>query len=134
MAITKNTARQWPLAAVVDIAFGDTPTTATFYEAVDLPGKARVYGGVLVVKTAWDSTTNTFAVGDSGTGARYLAASDLKTVGSYPFDLTAEDGSAPLDIGVTYTETGAAAGAGAAQLIVLYTLDDRSNEVQPTVD
>lgn len=134
MAITKNTARQWPLAASVDIAFGDAPTTATFYEAIDLPGKARVVGGALVVKTAWDSTTNTFAVGDSGAAARYLSATDLKTVGTTVFDFSTDDGSAPLDIGVTYTETGAASTAGAAQVIVYYVIDDRSNEVQPTVD
>jgi len=134
MAITKNTGRQWPLAAVVDIAYGDTPTTATFYEAADLPGAARVTGGALVVKTAWDSTTNTFAVGDSGAADRYLTASDLKTVGTYVFDFASDDGSAPLDVGVTYTETGTAASAGSAQLIVYYVLDGRANEVQPSVD
>lgn len=134
MAISKNTGRQWPLSAVVDIAFGDTPTTATFYEAADLPGSARVTGGALVVKTAWDSTTNTFAVGDSGAAARYLTATDLKTVGTTRFDFSADDGSAPLDVGVTYTETGAAATAGAAQVIIEYVLDGKANEVQPTVD
>lgn len=134
MAISKDTGRQWPLCAVVDIAYSDTPTTATFYEAADLPVTARVIGGALVVKTAWDSTTNTFAVGDSGAAARYLSATDLKTVGTTAFDFSADDGSAPLDIGVTYTETGTAATAGAAQLIILYTMDGKANEVQPSVD
>lgn len=134
MAITKNTGRQWPLVAVVDIAFGDTPTTATFYEAADLPGSARVIGGALIVTEAWDSTTNTFAVGDATTAARYLAATDLKTLGTTEFDFTAEPGTAILDVGVTYVETGAASTVGAAKLYITYALDGKSNEVQPTVD
>lgn len=134
MAISKDTGRQWPLCAVVDIAYSDTPTTATFYEAADLPGNARVIGGALVVKTAWDSTTNTFSVGDSGAAARYLSATDLKTAGTTAFDFSTDDGSAPLDVGVTYAETGAAATAGAAQLIIQYVIDGKANEVQPSTD
>lgn len=135
MAISKNTGRQWPLCAVVDIAYSDTPTTATFYEAADLPGNARVIGGALVVKTAWaTATTATFAVGDSGAAARYLSATDLKTAGTTVFDFSTDDGSAPLDVGVTYTETGSAATAGAAQLIIQYVIDGKANEVQPSVD
>lgn len=134
MAISKDTGRQWPLCAVVDIAYSDTPTTATFYEAADLPGNARVIGGALVVKTAWDSTTNTFSVGDSGAAARYLSATDLKTAGTTAFDFSTDDGSAPLDVGVTYAETGTAATAGAAQLIIEYVIDGKANEVQPSTD
>ena len=134
MAISKDTGRQWPLCAVVDIAYSDTPTDATFYEAVDLPANARVIGGALVVKTAWDSTTDTFSVGDSGAAARYLSATDLKTVGTTPFDFSTDDGSAPLDVGVTFGFTGPASTAGAAQLIVQYVIDGKANEVQPSTD
>lgn len=134
MAITKNVDRQWPLVAIVDIAFGDTPTTATFYEAADLPGKARVIGGALIVKTVWDSSTNLFAVGDSGSADRYLTSQDIKVLGTTVFDFNSDDGVAPLDVGVTYTETGGATTTGAAQLVILYVIDERSNEIQPATD
>lgn len=135
MAITKDTGRQWPLVAVVDIAFGDTPTTATFYEAADLPGNARVVGGALIVKTAWaTATTALFAVGDSGAADRYLSSTTLSAAGTTRFDFNSDDGSAPLDVGVTYTETGSAATAGSAQLVIQYVIDGKANEVQPTQD
>jgi hypothetical protein len=135
MAITKNTGRQWPLVAVVDIAYSDTPTTATLYEAADLPPTARVIGGALVVKTAWaTATTALFAVGDTGAADRYLTSQTLLAEGTFPFDFASDDGSAPLDVGVTYTETGSAATAGAAQLIIEYVLDGKANETQPSVD
>jgi hypothetical protein len=135
MAITKNTGRQWPLVAEVSIAFGDTPTTATFYEAIDMPPTARVIGGGLTIDTAWATATSpTFSVGDSGSGTRYLTTKDLtSTAGTYfPF-VIATDGGA-LDVGVTYAFTGSAADAGAATLSVLYVIDGKSNEVQPTAD
>lgn len=135
MAISKNTGRQWPLCAVVDIAFSDIPTTATFYEAADLPGNARVIGGALVVKTAFDTgTTATLSVGDSGAAARYLSATDIKTAGTTVFDFSTDDGSAPLDVGVTGAYVGTAATAGAVQLVIQYVIDGKANEVQPSVD
>ena len=132
MAITKNVARQYPLVAEVAFTFADIPTTATAYEALDLPSGARVIGGALIVTTAWDSTTNTLSVGDAGLGTRYLTTQDLKsTAGTYIPFVIATNGSA--DVNVTYVFTGAAATAGAARLIVEYVIDDRAHEVQPTV-
>jgi len=133
MAISKNTGRQYPLVAEAAFAFGDIPTTATAYEALDLPIGARVIGGGLVVITPWDSTTNTLSVGDADLGTRYLATKDLKSAaGTYfPF-VIATSGSA--DINVTYAFTGPAATVGAARLFVEYVLDGRAHEVQPTRD
>jgi hypothetical protein len=134
MSITKNTGRQWPLVAEVSIAFGDTPTTATYYEALDLPPGAKVIGGGLTIDTAWaTATTPTFSVGDATTATRYLTTKDLtSTAGTYfPF-VIATHGSA--DVGVTYAFTGSAADAGAATLSVLYVIAGKSNEVQPNAD
>lgn len=132
MAITKDTGRQWPLYASVDFAFGDIPTTATFYEAIDLPGSARVIGGYIEVTAVWDSTTNSVNVGDSGSATRYATGVDLKALGVT--ELSAGGAVGALDVGVTYTETGTAATTGAATLVVGYVLDGRANEVQPTAD
>lgn len=135
MAISKDTGRQWPLCAVVDFAYSDIPTTATLYEAADLPASARVIGGALVVKTAWNTATSaTLAVGDSGAAARYLAATDIKTAGTTVFDFSTDAGGAILDVAVTPTYVGAAATAGAAQLIIQYVIDGKANEVQPSTD
>lgn len=133
MAITKDTGRQWPLVAKVSFGFADTPTTATAYEALDLPNGAVVIGGGLLIDTAWDSTTNTLSVGDAASGTRYLTTKDLKsTAGTYfPF-VIATKGVA--DVNVTYAFTGGAATAGAATLVVQYVIDGKSNEVQPTGD
>ena len=129
MAITKDISRQWPLVAEVAIVFGNIPTTATAYEAVELPVGARVIGGALIVVTAWDSTTNTLSVGDADLGTRYLTTKDLKaTAGTYfPF-VIATNGSKAVN--VTYAFTGGAATVGAARLIVQYVIDDRQNENQ----
>jgi hypothetical protein len=130
MAITKNAGRQNPLVAEVSIAFGDTPTTATYYEAIELPVGAKVIGGGLTVDTAWaTATTPTYSVGDTTTATRYLTTKDLtSTAGTYfPF-VIATDGS--LDVGVTYAFSGSAADAGAATLTVLYFIEDRATEAQ----
>jgi hypothetical protein len=133
MAITKNSGRQWPLVGEVSFAFSAIPTTATAYEAMDLPNGAKVVGGGLTIDTAWDSTTNTLSVGDAGLATRYLTTKDLKsTAGTYfPF-VIATDGSA--DVNVTYAFTGGAATVGAATLTVEYVIDGKANEVQPTRD
>lgn len=80
MPITKQSARQQIIDANVDVAFGDIPTTATAYSAIDVPVNSIITGGDLVVTTAWNTgTTATLSVGDASSAARYLGATDIKT-------------------------------------------------------
>lgn len=129
MAITKNAGRQNLLVAEVVIDFDDIPTTATYYEAIELPPSARITRGGLYVDTAWDSTTNTLSVGDAGLATRYLTTQDLKsTAGTHiPFVAVATTGSA--NVGVTYAFTGGAATVGSARLWVEYFITGRATEV-----
>lgn len=128
MPITKQSARQQPIEAWVDFTYADIPTTATAYDALDLPVNAIVVGGDLVVTTAWNTATSaTLAIGDATTGNRYLTATDLKTVGR----------TALVPTGFTHTSVenlikgttafvGAAATAGAARLRVAYIVKGRA--------
>jgi hypothetical protein len=134
MAITKDTGRQWPLVAKVSFDYTKIPTTATAYEALDLPPGASVIGGALIVDSPWLTvTTATLSVGDADAATRYLTTADLEAAAGtyYPF-VIATKGS--KDVNVTYAFTGAAATAGAATLVVQYVLDGKANETQPTVD
>lgn len=80
MPITKNSGRQELITATVDFAFGDVPTTATIYDALDLPVGAIVTGGDFVVTTAWNTGTTAAAnIGDATLATRYGSGIDLKS-------------------------------------------------------
>lgn len=128
MAITKNTARQEVIAAYVDFTFADAPTTATIYDALNLPTNAVVVGGDLVVTTAWDTgTTATIDVGDVTSGNRYANDVNLKAAARTALTLTGfvTTTTQPV-INVTPTLSGTAATAGAARLTVLYVVKGRA--------
>lgn len=88
MPITKNSNRQQLITAFVDFVAADIPTTATFYEAIDLPVGAIITGGDLTVTTAWNSTTATLQVGDVTLASRYSGAVDLKVLGRTALTVT----------------------------------------------
>ena len=126
MAISKNASRQELVTAFVDFTFADVPTTATSYEALDLPVNAVIVGGDLVVTTAWNSTTATFQIGDATLASRYSGAVDLKSA--------ARTALTPTGFVHTATEkalkganiiTGTAT-AGAARLSVQYYVKGRA--------
>ena len=72
MAIKKNAARQELIVAHLDIGYADPTTYGTAGEAFDLPGNAILFGGDVVVKTAWNSaTTATLKLGDATDDDRY---------------------------------------------------------------
>ena len=127
MAITKNKGRQGVISAWVDIAFGDVPTTATAYTAVDLPVGAIVVGGDLVVDTAWDTgTTATLSVGDASSAARYLGATSVKSTGRTALVPTGFVTTATQPaISVTTVISGTATTVGAARLRVDYIVRKR---------
>lgn len=125
MAITKNTARQWPLVAVVDFDFNDVGTIGT-YPAIDLPGNAIVTGGVLEVVTA-DAGGGTVAV---AVGAVTLLAATASTPASRTFITE----TPPITTAPTTVDVAVAAFAlttGVYRLTIEYVLAGRANEVQP---
>lgn len=128
MAITKNKGHQEVISAYVDIAFGDVGTTATAYNAIDLPVGSEVIGGALVVDTAWDTgTTATLSVGDASSAARYLAATSVKATGRTALVPTGFVTTATQPaVSVTTVITGTATTVGAARLRVDYIVRKRA--------
>lgn len=128
MPIKKNSARQEVIAAHVDFTYADIPTTATVYEALDLPPGAVVVGGDLVVTTAWNTgTTATIDIGDVTTGNRYANDVDLKTAARTALTLTGfTTTTTQKTVNATPTLSGTAATAGAARLTVLYVVKGRA--------
>ena len=90
MAIKKNSMRQEPILAYLDIGYADPTAYGTAEEAFDLPGNAVLIGGDVVVKTPWNSaTTATLKLGDAADDDRYTASAiDLKTAGRTALTLT----------------------------------------------
>lgn len=128
MPITKNTGRQEVIAATVDFTYADVPTTATVYEALNLPANAVVVGGDFVVTTAWNTgTTATIDIGDVTTGNRYGNDIDLKTAARTALTLTGFTvTNTQKTVNVTPALAGTAATAGAARLTVLYVVKGRA--------
>lgn len=136
MAITKDVSRQTSLFASVTFDYADIPTTATVYEAIDLPPNAMVVGGKLYVTTAWNSgTTATVDIGDTTDPDRYSATPcDLTATApvAYAFDASPGGHSSlvgGLSVDLTTVFAGTAATAGEATLVVEYIIAGRANEV-----
>lgn len=125
MAISKNTARQWPLIASVDFDFNDAPAIAV-YEAIDLPGGAKVVAGELEVVTV-DAGGGTVKV--TLNSVDLLAATASTPVSRTAFTETGLMTTAPSTVDIEI-ET-AVITTGVYRLTVQYFLDGRSNEVQP---
>ena len=130
MAITKNSARQYPLVAHVTITGGSDVTTAGAYEAIDIPAGAVVTGGFIDITTAF--TTNVdIDVGDGVDPDRYTSTIiNADSLGMTPLTLDGYEYSAKDTIDVTVAT--ATAAAGVAELVVEYVMmDGRANETQP---
>jgi hypothetical protein len=128
MPITKNSARQEIVSAYVDFTFADIPTTATSYNALDLPVNAIVLGGDLVVTTAWNTATSaTLSIGDAGSATRYATTVDLKTAARVALTLAGATHDATNNVLKALTAlSGTAATAGAARLTVNYIVKNRA--------
>lgn len=142
MAITKDSNRQYPLIATVDVGFADLTETVAA-EAIDLPVNAVVVGGRVVVTEVFNSTTSDVViVGDGGDTNRYTAtAIDLTALGSYALDgggdvltVITTGGykyTAPDTLDVIWTAgTASTATTGAFTLEVLYYVDGKGQENQ----
>jgi hypothetical protein len=107
--------------------FGDAGT----FEVLPLPVGAVVVGGEVIVETAGAGpTAYTMNVGINGSATAFASAVDLKTAAR-----TALTISAPLtsnsgqNVRVAITSTVANATAGKARVRVMYTIDNRAQEV-----
>lgn len=82
MPITKNAARQEPIAAFVDFSFADIVNNVAA-PAIDLPVNAIVIDGSIVTTEAWNSTTSdVMDVGDAGGATRYLTDGNIRALGA----------------------------------------------------
>lgn len=133
---------QWPLVAEFTLNFNDTMldstgaskdfgltnTAATAFDVINLPYGAVVIGGDVVTETAFDTASYAVTVGDATTANRYLASTDVKAAGRTALVPTGyvSDGGA---VRVTITNADACT-AGKATVRVMYTIRNRTNEVQ----
>lgn len=140
----KAAGRQWPLVAEVVLKLGtdavinaDGVKTAlnaasVVSDLVPLPPGAVVIGGDVTVDTVSNETgTATIAVGDSGNATRYLPATSTKAVARTALTLTGFRGNGE-DVRVTLANQNGNATAGTVSLRVMYVVQDRANEVQPS--
>lgn len=141
--LRKNRTLQYPLVAEFTFNVTDSLVAtdgvervfkaagaAQIFDVIGLPPLATVIGGEVVVETASnDSSTATVKVGDSASDARYLGATSIKTAARTALVPTGFRGNGE-DIRITLANAGGDATAGTVTVRVLYTIQNRSNEVQ----
>jgi orotate phosphoribosyltransferase len=135
---------QWPLVAEFTFNFDDTMTSTAgaskdfgkttvaetnSFDIINLPYGAVVIGGEVATETAFDTAGLDITVGDSASGTRYLASTDVKGAGRValvPTGYVSDGGSVRISVQCDDVCT-----AGKATVRVMYTIRNRSNEVQP---
>lgn len=141
--LRKNRTLQYPLVAEFTFNVTDSLVAtdgvervfnaagaAQIFDVIGLPPLATVIGGDVVVETASnDAGTATVAVGDSVNATRYLSATSIKTAGRTALVPTGFRGNGE-DIRLTLANATGGATAGTVTVRVLYTIQNRSNEVQ----
>lgn len=102
-------------------------TNATVVSIGTLPANAQIVDVNIDVTTAFNAaTTNTVTVGKNGSAAAFVASTSVGSAGRASVATTgvysawADTGSTEVDIGVTFSQTGTAATAGAARVTVVY--------------
>lgn len=132
MTIAKDTGRQYPLVAQIDVLIGDL-TSGAALEVLDLPQGATVIGGEIVFGTVFNSTSSdSFDVGDSGDANRYTgSAVSGQSLGRTALTLTGYTYTTNSTLTITWTSGGGSPTTGALTLRVMYMLDGRAHEVQP---
>lgn len=97
-----------------------------------LPVGGTLVGGEIIVETAYGgATAATLSVGDLGLATRYATTVDIKTAARTALTLTglrAVDGAG--DVILRVSTTVAVATAGKVTVRILYTIQNRANEVQ----
>lgn len=141
--LRKNRTLQYPLVAEFTFNVADSMVAtdgvervinaagaAQIFDVIGLPPLATVIGGEVVVETASNDTgTATVKVGDSASDARYLSATSIKTAARTALVPTGFRGAGE-DIRITLANADGGATAGTVTVRVLYTIQNRSQEVQ----
>jgi hypothetical protein len=102
-------------------------------DALPMPAGAVIEGGEVIVETAYaTSTAATVSVGIAGSTTVLANAVDMKTAGRTALTMTTTvpmTCNAGTNIRLTVAYTVAAATAGKVRVRVMYTVDNRANEV-----
>ena len=127
MPITKNSARQCPVVAHVDINLADL-VSGTDLQAIELPLNAVVIDGGITVTEVFNSTTSdVLDVGAATVQHRYLNASSLRTLARVPLVPTGfKAGTAERNITVRWVSGGGTPTTGKLRLDVTYYVVGRS--------
>lgn len=133
---------QFPLAAEFSFSIVDTMLNAAgvmdnfstvaahVFEGIPLPAGATVLSGHVVTDIAvTGSTAYNVKVGDSLNDARYLTSTDKTAAGLTALVPTGSAGTGE-NVRITVTPTVAAATAGKLTVRLVYTVANRTNEVQ----
>ena len=133
MAITFDTGRQYPLVESADFVLGDL-TSGEAVPLIKLPQGATVIGGTLTISTVFNSTSSdAIDIGDDGDANRYTASPvSGQALACTELSLTGYTYSANNTVDITWTSGGGTPTTGAGTVRVMYVLDGRSHEVQPT--
>lgn len=118
-----------PTAGGAAVDFGESNLAATTVMVIPLPPNSTVTGGSVDVNEAFDAVTYTVSVGDATTADRYMAATDVKAVGTTALVPTGYRNELGENVEITFT-AGDACTTGNATVRVEYTVQDRANEVQ----
>lgn len=120
MSITKDSGRQDVACAIVPFTYADF-ASGVFQAAIELPLGAIVIGGAVAITTAFNSaTTDLLDVGISTSTEKYGANFNVHATGSFPLTGLAQKEANQIDMGLTWTGTGAAPTAGVGSLVVMY--------------
>ena len=121
MPITKNSARQCPVVAHVDINLADLVSGSDLV-AIELPLNAVVVDGGVTVTEVFNSTTSdVLDVGDATSQNRYLNDGNLRTLARVPLVLTGfKAGTAERNITVRWVSGGGTPTTGKLRLDVTY--------------
>jgi len=128
MPITKNSARQEPILAFVDINLADIATNVAA-NALDLPPYAVIVSGQLITTEAWNSTsTDVLDVGDVTSATRYLTDGNIRALAArVPLVPTGFTHTATeKQLTVTWTSGGGTPTTGKVRLEVLYYVKGRA--------
>lgn len=125
--------RQWPLVAIQEFDYADL-TSATAVPAVHVPEGARVIGGGIMVDTVWNSAvSDVLDAGDGVDDDEYTSSQiDLTSAGYTALTITGYKYTTPDWIDLTWTGSGAVPTTGAGRIIVMYVVDSRENEIEPS--
>lgn len=130
MAFLKESDRQYPLTAVVEISYSDL-LSGVALPVAEVPNDAVVTGGQFVVTEVFDSgTTDTFTVGDTVDDDEYGSAIDGQAAATTVLTPTGYQYASNTDLVVKWTGVGDAPTQGKALLIVEYVRQGRQNENQ----